>query len=189
MKEILGKIPFVVHTYNQLIKLKYNLISFKMQCRLFFVQVPENFANPFVSVIIPVYNAEKYLRKCLDSVCGQTLKNIEIICVNDASTDNSLMILNEYAKKDGRIVVIDKKENEGSSFARKTAIANAKGDYIIPLDADDYYTKPKALEYSYKLAIQENSDIVLFNILKKQRTECILNLHKNFPTINSNELR
>ena len=74
-----------------------------------------------VSVIIPVYNVEKYLRECLDSVVNQTLKDIEIICVNDGSTDNSLEILKEYAQKDNRIIVIDK-VNEGVSIARNLAV-------------------------------------------------------------------
>jgi glycosyltransferase involved in cell wall biosynthesis len=67
-----------------------------------------------VSVLIPVYNAEKYLRQCLDSIMSQTYKNIEIVCVNDCSADNSLAILNEYALKDNRFIVIDKPINEGA---------------------------------------------------------------------------
>ncbi len=77
--------------------------------------------EPKVSVIIPVYNVEKYLRECLDSVVNQTLKEIEIICVNDGSTDKSLEILREYEKKDPRIIVIDQ-ENQGVSAARNAGI-------------------------------------------------------------------
>ena len=75
--------------------------------------------QPCVSVIIPVYNIEKHLEKCLDSVIGQTLKDIEIIVVNDGSTDNSLDIITQYARKDSRIVIVDK-PNEGLAYARKS---------------------------------------------------------------------
>jgi len=78
------------------------------------------------------------LRRCLDSIINQTYRNIEVICVNDASIDNSLEILNEYAKKDDRIVVVDKKENEDASFARKSAFEFSNGKYILPVDSDDY---------------------------------------------------
>lgn len=91
-----------------------------------------------VSVIIPVYNVEKYLRECLDSVINQTLSDIEIICVNDGSTDNSLAILEEYAQKDTRIKIISKR-NEGAGKARQAAIKKASGEYLAFLDGDDYY--------------------------------------------------
>ncbi len=93
--------------------------------------------NPLVSVIIPVYNVEQYLRQCLDSVVNQTLRNIEIICVNDGSTDGSLEILKEYAKDDSRIIVIDK-ENEGVSATRNKGIETARGEYIGFVDSDDW---------------------------------------------------
>ena len=93
---------------------------------------------PKVSVIIPIYNTEKYLRKCLDSVCNQTLSDIEIICVNDCSTDNSLEILEEYASKDNRIKLIDFKENKGAAVARNAGIDEAKGEYIGFVDSDDF---------------------------------------------------
>ena len=86
--------------------------------------------NPKISVIVPVYNVEKYLSECLDSIINQTLKDIEIICVNDGSTDNSLSILKEYASKDNRIKIIDK-ENEGLGYTRKVGLDNATGDYIL----------------------------------------------------------
>ena len=95
---------------------------------------------PKISVIIPVYNAEKYLRECLDSITNQTFKDIEIICVNDGSTDSSLQILNEYAQKDNRIIVISQ-DNQGLSAARNTGIANATGEYISFVDSDDYVSE------------------------------------------------
>ena len=93
---------------------------------------------PKVSVIIPVYNTENYLRKCLDSVCNQTLKDIEIICINDCSPDGCLDILREYASKDERIKIIDFKENKGAACARNAGIDTAQGEYLGFVDSDDF---------------------------------------------------
>lgn len=93
---------------------------------------------PLVTIIIPVYNTEKYLRKCLDSVVNQTYKNIEIIIINDASIDNSKNIINEYAKYNKKIKVITKTHNAGLSEARNIGLRYAQGDYIFFLDSDDY---------------------------------------------------
>lgn len=93
--------------------------------------------NDLVSIVVPVYNVENYLRKCLDSIIGQTYENIEIIIVNDGSTDNSLDICEEYKKKDDRIIIISK-ENGGLSDARNKGIDIAKGKYITFIDSDDY---------------------------------------------------
>ena len=94
--------------------------------------------TPKVSVIIPVYNVEEYLRECLDSIVKQTLREIEIICVDDGSTDNSLEILKEYAKKDNRITVITQK-NLHAGVARNAGLAVAKGEYLSFLDSDDFF--------------------------------------------------
>lgn len=93
--------------------------------------------TPKVSVIIPVYNVEKYLRQCLDSVIGQTLKEIEIICVDDGSTDNSLEILKEYAARDNRITVLSQ-QNLHAGVARNAGLAVARGEYLHFLDSDDW---------------------------------------------------
>ena len=111
-----------------------------------------------ISVVIPVYNVEKYLRDCLDSVINQTLKEIEIICVNDGSTDGSLAILEEYAKKDGRIKIINQ-ENHGLSTARNVGIENINSELCYFLDSDDYI-EPDTLEYALK--IFEKFDIDYF---------------------------
>lgn len=114
---------------------------------------------PKVSVIIPVYNVEKYLRECLDSVVNQTLKDIEIICINDGSPDNSLAILEEYAKKDSRIRIINKK-NQGQSIARNIGINLAKGEYVVFIDPDDYF-RLDALEKMYAKITETKVDIVI----------------------------
>ena len=116
-----------------------------------------------VSVIIPVYNAKNYLERCLDSVCNQKLTDIEIVCVNDASTDNSIDILNEYAKKYSNLKVIDYSENGGESKARNIGIENATGEYFAFVDNDDtidfdFYEK------LYVKAKETNADIVKGNV-------------------------
>ena len=90
-----------------------------------------------ISVIVPVYNAEQYIRKCLDSIITQTYQNLEIICINDGSQDNTAEILNEYAKADSRLVVIHR-QNKGLVSARKEAIKIASGEYVCYVDADDW---------------------------------------------------
>ncbi|MDR0914977.1 MAG: glycosyltransferase [Oscillospiraceae bacterium] len=102
-----------------------------------------NIGEVKVSFIIPVYNASKYLRQCLNSLASQTMREIEIICVNDGSTDNSQEVLQEYAKKDSRFKIINQK-NKGEFEARRTGINHATGKYIMFSDADDYFKKTAA---------------------------------------------
>lgn len=107
-----------------------------------------------VSVIIPVYNAEQYLRQCLDSVLNQTLKDIEIICIDDGSTDKSVEICQEYQNRYKNIVLIEQK-NSGSGKARNAGIDTAKGEFIIFLDSDDYYPENDILETLYNNAKEQ----------------------------------
>ena len=95
---------------------------------------------PLISVIIPVYNTEAYLTKCIDSVLTQGFRDFELILVNDGSTDNSLKIINEYKERDNRVRVINK-ENEGANIARKTGVEHAKGEWILFVDSDDEITE------------------------------------------------
>ena len=115
-------------------------------------------SNLKVSVIIPVYNTEKYLRECLDSVVNQTLKDIEIICVDDGSTDSSLEILQEYKTKDNRIKVLTQ-PNSGSGPARNNGIMSATGEYVAFMDADDYYPDNAILSKLYLAAIEHKAVI------------------------------
>lgn len=113
-----------------------------------------------VSVVIPVYNVEKYLGQCLDSVINQTYRNLEIICVNDCSPDNSVQILKEYAQKDERIKIVTHEKNGGLSVSRNSGLDAATGDYVYFIDSDDWID----LDYIEKMveAIKrENVDIVL----------------------------
>lgn len=114
--------------------------------------------EPLVSVIVPVYNVEKYLKECLDSVVKQSLKNIEIICVDDGSTDNSLKIIKKYAAKDKRVIPISKK-NSGYGNTMNVGILNAKGRYIGIVESDDY-VDTKMFEHLYGVAKDYNLDLI-----------------------------
>lgn len=116
-----------------------------------------------VTVIIPIYNVEAYLTKCIDSVVNQTLKDIEIILVNDGSTDSSLFIAKRFAEIDKRIIIISQK-NAGLSVARNTGLTLAKGEYIFFLDSDDWIEQ-NTLEVLYQNALANRSDFVCFRLL------------------------
>ncbi len=115
---------------------------------------------PAISIIIPIYNVEKYLRRCLDSVLNQTFTDWQAICVNDGSPDNSHKILSEYAARDNRFVIVNK-ENGGLSDARNAGFPYATGKYVMYLDSDDFI-HPQAMEIAYYLAERDKSDIVSF---------------------------
>lgn len=117
--------------------------------------------NPKVSVIVPVYNVEKYIKQALDSVVNQTLEDIEIICVNDCTPDNSFEIVKEYAKSDKRFKIIELKENGGLGNARNIAIKEVTSDYIMFLDSDDWL-ETNACELAYKQIIENKNDFVIF---------------------------
>ncbi len=112
-----------------------------------------------ISIVIPVYNTEKYLRECLDSLLRQTFQDFEIICVNDGSTDGSLEILEEYAGKDSRIRLLNQK-HEGAGSARNAGIEAARGKYIQFLDSDDFF-QPDMLEEFYNTAEKYGADVVV----------------------------
>jgi glycosyltransferase involved in cell wall biosynthesis len=128
------------------------------------VKKKEN-AYPKVSVIIPIYNVENFLSRCLKSVVDQTLKDIEIICVNDGSTDDSPKILKEFAAKDDRIIVVEQ-ENKGQGAARNFAMDIARGEYIGFVDSDDWI-ELNFFEKLYDAAKKYNSDMACCGILRK----------------------
>lgn len=128
-----------------------------------------------VSIIMPVYNTEPYLSEAIQSICSQTLKEIEIIVINDGSTDNSLAILEKLAENDSRIIIYSQK-NHGLSTARNNGIKYATGEYIYFMDSDDYLKK-NALEICYKLCKEKELNFVFFDaeVLNKE-------LFTNIPT-------
>jgi len=117
--------------------------------------------QPKISIIIPMYNVEKYLRRCLDSVLNQTFSDWQAICVDDGSPDNSGKIAEEYAAQDSRFVVVHK-ENGGLSDARNAGFTKADGKYIMYLDSDDFI-HPQTMEIAYKAITENKSDIASFS--------------------------
>lgn len=142
-----------------------------------------------VSIIIPIYNSEKYLNKCLDSVCNQTLKDIEIICVNDCSPDNSLTVLQEYAKNDSRIKLIDFIENKGASVARNAGIEASMGEYIGFVDSDDFVDLD-FYEKLYTKAKEKDADVVkgnIYNCDEKSKNPILSNFYNMNDKIRENK--
>ncbi len=119
---------------------------------------------PKVSVLVAVYNAEDFLPRCLNSLRAQTYEDIQVICIDDASTDGSLHMLQEYAKKDARIEVLPLPENRGQAHARNEGLKRVSGDYICMLDADDWFS-PDAIEKAMAV-FDEETDCVLFDVVK-----------------------
>ncbi len=135
------------------------------------------------SIIVPVYNVEKYLERCLDSICNQSYTNIEIIVIDDGSTDNSREIYEKFAGNDERIVII-KQENQGLSGARNAGMCRAAGEYLIFVDSDDYIDSDTCERFN---AIIENSfpEIIIGNaVVHEGNTSYSMahtNLHENMP--------
>lgn len=131
-----------------------------------------------VSVIIPVFNTEKYIEECLMSVLSQTLKDIEVICINDGSTDHSLEILKDFRERDDRVTVLDQL-NEGQSSARNKALSLATGKYIYFMDSDDLITS-QMLEELYTMSEEKNLDILYFSGTSFYETDELAKKHKGF---------
>ena len=138
-----------------------------------------------VSVIIPVFNTEEYLPKCISSIINQTIKNIEIICVNDCSTDNSLKILQNFSKQDIRIRIVDLKENKGVSNARNTGIDLAQGEYIYFIDSDDWIDTNYLEEMLTKIK-EVNSDIIINANLVKEYDDSARKAYGKFDFLTEN---
>ena len=117
---------------------------------------------PKISVIIPVYNSEKYVRQCVESILNQTFSDFELICIDDKSSDNSVSILKEYACKDNRVKIICNVKNMGAGGTRNVGIKHAKGKYLMFIDADDWY-EPDTFEICYNQIEKNNNDFVIFN--------------------------
>ena len=138
--------------------------------------------QPKITIIIPVYNVEPYLRQCLDSVANQTMQDIQAICVNDGSPDNSLVILQEYADRDFRFEIIDK-PNRGQAAARNTAFPSIRGRYTMFVDSDDWIDL-KACENSYWYAEQTQADFVLFQrYWYQQKTAAATPDYRDWPLL------
>ncbi|WP_196001868.1 glycosyltransferase [Clostridium sp. 1001271B_151109_B4] len=136
-----------------------------------------------VSIIVPVYNVEEYLPKCLESLINQTLEEIEILCVNDGSTDNSRLVLEAYSRKSSKIKILDKK-NGGLSDARNYGMEYAKGEYIGFVDSDDW-VELNMFEIMYEKARQNDADICISNYreIYSDNTINIKDFNKEFTIV------
>lgn len=135
---------------------------------------------PKISVIVPVYNSEQYLRECLDSIISQSLTEIEVICVDDGSTDRSLEILKEYMKKDQRFTVV-RQNNYKQSVARNTGVQLAAGEYLYFIDSDDRIDQD-ALRCLYRQAVKDQLDVLFFNtkVLGELQEEEFVKLYQGY---------
>ena len=166
MNFLIWKLFFIFIIIDIILKMFYN--KYKNNSKK---NIPEqNFqiSNPRVSIIIPVYNNEKYLSACLDSLINQTLYEIEIICIDDGSTDNSLYILNKYAEIDKRIIIL-KQKNKGAGFARNYAMNVAKGEYLSFLDSNDFFEKNLFYDV-VNVADKLLTDIIIYKFKKYNNT-------------------
>ncbi|WP_405336289.1 glycosyltransferase family 2 protein [Fibrobacter sp.] len=143
--------------------------------------------NPLISVIVPIYNVEVYLRRCLDSVLRQTYRNIEIVLVDDGSPDRCPEICDEYAKNDNRIKVIHQK-NGGLAHARNVGIANSKGEYLTFVDSDDYVSDDY-VESLYKGLIESDADISVASLIvfKESYLSCVTHKREPFVEVKKND--
>ena len=120
-------------------------------------------AAPLVTVLVAVYNSEAFLRQCLDSLCAQTMDSVQIVCVDDASTDGSLAILRDYAARDGRVEVIALNENHGLAYARNKALERARGRYVCFLDSDDWMSADSLEQACRTFDTDDTLDALLFD--------------------------
>lgn len=138
---------------------------------------------PKVSIIIPVFNSEKFLFNCLDSIKNQTMRDIEVICIDDGSNDGSFDILKDYENEDGRFKVFHQ-ENQGAGMARNNGISYSKGEYILFVDSDDFIEEDTC-EILYNLAERLNSDLVLFDAIRhieEGKSLELIHFSKNNPS-------
>lgn len=149
-----------------LIKKKINFILFlyfyviKMNKKIIYIKKPK------VSIFLPIYNKQSYLKRSISSIQKQSLKKLEIIAVNDFSTDNSLKTLRKLAKKDNRIKIVNNDRNHGLLYSRAMGILNCTGEYVLNLDPDDMISNIHILEILYKKAKKVDTDLIIFKLKK-----------------------
>ena len=144
----------------------------------------ESIYSPKISIFLPIYNKANYLKKSIGSIQIQTIKDIEIIAVNDCSEDNTLEVLKEMEKKDKRIKIINNDKNRGLLYSRAMGILNSKGKYLMNLDPDDEFKDSDNLEYLYKIANKLRIDVISFGFIKKNKLSSTQNyLCSNFNII------
>ena len=152
-------------------KIRYNLKYFKHIAIIVLLLILfKNYHHPKISIFMPIYNMQKYLKKALLNIQNQTLKDIEIIAINDYSNDKSLEIIKDFAKKDSRIKIFNNKKNKGLLYSRAMGILHSSGDYLMNFDADDELMGQDALEFLYNKTIFSKADIISFDFLSINRS-------------------
>ena len=131
---------------------------------------------PKISIFLPIYNKGKYLNRSITSIQKQSLKEIEIIAINDFSTDNTLEVLKEFQKNDKRIKIINNKKNYGLLYSRAMGIKNSRGEYIMNLDPDDELAGNDNLEYLYNKAKKNNVEVLSYSSFFKPNNSTIINI-------------
>ena len=144
-----------------------------------------NNKNPKISIFLPIYNKESFLKRSINSIQRQTLKELEIIAVNDFSTDNSLKILKKISKKDNRIKIINNDRNHGLLYTRAMGIINSTGEYVMNLDPDDKFFEKNDLEILYKKAIKFKTDIIIFRLKKIYTSQKNISIDKKYISLRS----
>ena len=141
-----------------------------------------------ISVIIPVYNSEKYLRQTLDCICSQTYKNLEIICVLDCPTDHSAEIVQEITKKDSRVKLVEHSQNKGLPAARNSGVENATGEYLHFMDSDDL-TSPNFYETLINAAVQNDADVVTCSVFYEKKPKQSILFLDNEVVLGANKIK
>ena len=169
-------ILFFIQIKNMIFKINYKKIIyilfkkkiFIILLLLFFsIKFESNLiynTKPIVSIFLPIFNKQLYLKRSIGSIQNQSLQNLEIIAVNDWSTDNSLNILKNLAKKDNRIKIVNNDRNHGLLYSRAMGILNCSGEYVLNLDPDDMLSNIHNLEILYKMAKKNDTDLIIFNL-------------------------
>ena len=157
------------------IKIKKNKDDSLLIFKTFPFLTYKNKVKPKISIFIPIYNKEKYIYRCFQSIQEQTLKEIEIIAVNDHSNDDSLKILMDLAKNDNRIKIVNNDKNKGLLYSRAIGILSSSGQYLMNLDSDDELKGYNSLKYLYNKAIRYNIDIINFCFIDKKQNKKINN--------------
>lgn len=167
INKILFLLPFIYidliyeHTLYNIIQPKITIFSLLLNKVKYLTNIPK------ISIFLPIYNKAKYLERSIGSIQKQTLKNIEIIPVNDYSEDNSIDILMEMAKNDLRIKIVNNTKNRGLLYSRAMGILNSKGEYLMNLDPDDELKDPNTLEFLYNKTKKTKVDIITYGFIRK----------------------
>ena len=140
-----------------------------------------------ISIFLPIYNKEKYIKRCIESIQRQSLKDIEIVAVNDNSNDETLNLLTDYAKNDNRIKIVNNDKNHGLLYSRAMGILNSSGKYIMNVDPDDELANNDSLEFLYNQTIISNVDIITFDIYD-ERMKKLVKCEKNNIIQNQSQL-